>query len=100
MRWLISIESTTETRGSNGETLNSWAEFASARAEVIPLNGKESYLSNQDLAERMVNFRIRYIAGITPKMRILHDGRYFDIHSVTHLFERGRTTEILAREIL
>ena len=100
MRHQVLIESPNETRGANGEVLSStWATFATVKAEVIPMQGRESYLANQPLAENVVQIRTRYISGITPKMRVSYDSRYFDIESVINVEEKNREIKLLTREV-
>jgi len=100
LRHQIVIEQSTEARNSVGEVTASWATFATVRASVEPMQGRESFVASQDLAERTVRFRIRYLAGITPKMRVSYDSRTFDIQSVVNREERNRETHILCREVI
>ena len=41
---------------------------------------------------------MRFLAGITPAMRVACDGRVFDILHVANLEERGRETHLLVKE--
>lgn len=100
LRHSIVIQETTESRGANGEVLNTWGTFAAVRAEVTPMQGREAFLAGQDLSERIVRFKIRHLSGITAKMRISYDSRIFDIESVIYAEERNREVHILTREVL
>jgi len=100
LRHQIVIQQTTESRNAVGEVDDTWSTFATVRASVEPLQGRESFVLSQSLAEMTIRFRIRYLDGVTPKMRISYDSRLFDIESVVHVNERGREMHLLSREVL
>lgn len=78
----ILIEQITETANEYGELIKTWSTFATAWADIRPLVGREYYTSKQIDAEVTTKIRIRYIAGITPKMRVNNSGQLFDIQAV------------------
>lgn len=95
------IEKPIESRGTNGEVLVTWSTFATVKAEVTPLQGKETFLANQELAEHIVRFRIRYLSGVTPKMRVSYDSRIFDIDAPpVNVNELGREMHLVTREVI
>jgi len=89
-----------ETTNNTGEPVETWAEMAGGEvwAAIEPLSGRE-YLAVQqiaaDLSHRVV---IRYLAGVTPKHRVVHGSRTFDILMARNIEERGRFIELLCRE--
>ncbi len=78
----ILIEQVTETANEYGEPIKTWSTFATAWAEIRPLIGREYYTAKQIDAEISAEICIRYIPGITPKMRINNNGQLFNIKSV------------------
>lgn len=97
MRNYITIEESTETN-TTGERTLTWAEYKSCWASVMPLNGTEKFNLQQTMAEVTHRIRTRYLAGVTPKMRITWDSRTFNITSVINLDEGNHWLEILAVE--
>lgn len=65
-----------------GEMLNGWAVYAKAWASVEPLSVKEFIASEAGQSEVSARITIRYRAGITAKMRILHRGQVYNIQGV------------------
>lgn len=100
LRKQVVIETVTPSQGATGEITNAWSTFATVRAELITQTAKESLTSDQILGIQYTIFRIRYLAGITTKMRVLYDSRYFDIESSVNLFERDREINLYCKEIL
>lgn len=95
----IVIESPTETQGTAGEVTTTWATFATRRAEVEALAGRERFLAQQVAASIDYRVRLRRLDGVTPKMRVRQIGRpsgdrLFDIRAVLER-ERGASLELL-----
>jgi len=78
----ILIEQVIETANDYGELIKTWSTFAPAWAEIRPITGREYYAANQINAEITAEIRIRYVAGITPKMRVNNNSQLFDIKTV------------------
>jgi len=78
-----------------GSDVETWALYKEVWAMYIPVTGREPYSSSQLTAETDVNFRIDYIAGISPKThRIKYVGVVYDILSVLEIEGRKQTLEI------
>ena len=99
LRHQIVIQTPTETQNASGSVSTSWGTFATVFADVRPLSSRETFQMDQDVAERTVRFFIRYISGITHKMRISYDSRVFDIRTVINTGARDRSIEIIAVEV-
>lgn len=78
----ITIEHKGVARNSLGEQIESWGPWAKCFAKFEPQSGGESIEASQRTAAQMAKFTIRYRAGVTPEMRIQHDGRPWDILDV------------------
>lgn len=77
----VTIQVSAETKDADGLALDSWQDHATVWAAVEPLRGREYFAAAAVNAESTVRFRIRYRRGITSKMRLVYDGRIFNIKS-------------------
>ena len=81
LRHRISIEQATEIQDSSGSVVKTWAEFANRYSTYEPQSGKESVTEDHKQSTQSVKFRIRYLSDVTTAMRVVYDGRVFDILS-------------------
>lgn len=95
LRHPIVIQTIQETRNGYGEVIPTWVTFASVRASVEPLQGKEYFAANSQQTATTTRFRIRYLAGITASMRISFNGEVYDIESIINPNERNREIHIM-----
>ena len=87
----IVIQKQVQSKGAVfGEPTESWVDFASVWANVYSGSGRELLAARQVSAEVTTQFQIRYIAGISPTMRILYDGLIYDIVSFSEIGRRER----------
>jgi len=87
-----------DSLGSRGQKVVNWQTFATVWARVEPLSGLEQPQGHQmDLS---INHRvtIRYLAGVTPRMRVLFGARKFNIVSVLNSDERNVSMSLLCTE--
>jgi len=98
MRRKIRIEELTETRTSSGAITESWSTYKTVRAEVLPVSGREYFSAQTVNAQNTVKFNTRYMIGITTKMRIIYDGRTFDIQTVINHKERNHAMTLMGVE--
>lgn len=92
LRHLLTIEQVTETRDDFGQAIEAWAEFATVPGSLDPLGGRERFLAAQTHAEATYRSRIRWIEGLTSKMRISHGGK---VYNITHIADDGRRRELV-----
>lgn len=86
----ITIQTPTEVQDDHGQPIPSWATFRTVWAEVKQQPGKESFDADQVVAETNTIFRIRYLTGLTRKMRISYNSDLYDIHSIAEIgFKEG-----------
>lgn len=104
MRHRITFQAFNGTRNAYGEPLESddanWTDFKSCYAAIDPVSGREFYEAQQSQSEVTHKLRTRYLAGITPTLRILCGTRKFKIISVLNWEERGESLLILAKELV
>jgi len=98
LRHQIIIQSAAEAPDASGSPVEAWSTFATVRAAYEPQSGKESFTEDQEQATANTRFRIRYLSGVTAKMRISFDSRVFDIQSVIDVGGRGKQLHIMCAE--
>lgn len=60
-----------------------WALFAgNVPAEFVPLSGREYLQAAATQSEVTARVTIRYMAGVVPTMRLVHDGTAYRIEAV------------------
>ncbi len=94
LRHTVIIQQTTQTRSTSGAITDSWGTFATVRADIKPLSGREYLESNQVNAEEITRFTIRYLKDITTKMRVLWGTRVYDIRSIMNVSESDKLMEL------
>jgi len=100
LRETITIQQPNETQNAYGEIVQAWTTFATSRASVEPLQGREYFASKSVNADITIRFRMRYISGVTAKMRVLYGSMTFDIQSVINVNERDRELVLMCKERL
>lgn len=75
----IVIEQVSEARDAIGGTSETWTTFATVWAEFMYQAGREFFAAKQINAALDEIIRIRYLAGITAKMRVRYGTRIFTI---------------------
>ena len=84
------IQTPTEGVNSIGEPTFTYSAFATRWIALLPLSGAERIASLQNEGTVTHRVRMRYTAGLKPKMRLVSEGRTFEIDLVV---ERGRREE-------
>lgn len=100
LRRRVTIQQPTETRDSTyGEPVPTWSTYRVRWAEVLPVPGSERFVGDREEARQVVRFQLRYLAGVTPKMRISWDGRTFGITSIQNVEERNKMLWLDCEEV-
>lgn len=76
---LITIEQPTTTEDAHGQPIPSWSTYTTAWSDKKEKPGAEYFAAGQEISEQVVVFTIRYYSGITTKMRISYNSKYYDI---------------------
>lgn len=99
MDHLCTVQTPTEGTNSIGEPTFTYSTFAMRWIALLPLSGAERVASLQNEGTVTHRVRMRYTSGLKPKMRLVSDGRTFEIDSVV---ERGRREEheLLVTEVV
>ena len=85
----VRIDRATATRDAHNEETLTWAEHATRWASVKPAPGTERFRSAETAAEAPMRFVFRWEAGLVGVEDLLvHDGRTYEISSVTEIGRR------------
>ena len=99
LRHPVIIQAATDGRTATGSPSRTWNTWAEAFVSVRPLSGQELQ-DAQALEERITHeVRMRWIEGVTAKMRIVLDERTLEIVTAPSKDERRRELVIQAREV-
>lgn len=83
LRHRVTIEQVAESRDSDGGVITTWAALHSkVPAEIVPLSGREFVAAQAAQAGVNARMTIRYVAGITTKMRVVHGSDIYNIEAV------------------
>lgn len=95
----VTIQTRTDVVDAMGGVSSSWAALATVWASVHPITGREFFSANQMMSGATVRIRMRRRSDVTPRMRVVHGSRTYDIQSVSDVESAGVVTEIIAEEI-
>ena len=71
----IIIQTQSEVQDDTGAMTTTWATFATVWAKVSPVHGNEALIAQRVDAVDVYNITIRFMNGITEKMRISYANR-------------------------
>lgn len=81
MRHQVTIQSRSTTQDAAGEQLDTWSTFATRRASLQRTTGREAFAAVQDNGRVPTVFELRWVAGVLPGMRLVHDTQVYNIVS-------------------
>ena len=83
---------------ASGEPNETWADFATVRAAIEPLKGRELQAAQAMQAEVEVKISTWYLSGVEPTMRVVHNSKYYSIVSVINPRLMNRELELMCTE--
>lgn len=83
-----------------GQPLDIWVDVARSWASINPISGKEIFAAETVSSEITHKIKIRYRSGITPDMRIVFNGRIFEIKSIINFQERNIDLQLMCKELV
>ncbi len=98
LRCRVTIEAPVEAQGSDGSIVTTWETFTTAWASIEPIIGREYFTQQREQATVSHKIRMRYVPGITHKMRVVWGTRFFEIESVLNVGERDREFVLMCSE--
>jgi SPP1 family predicted phage head-tail adaptor len=100
LRERITVQAYTETKNSLGEMVPVYDQtFAEVWASVQGVTAREFLLAGQQQTEISHRIRMRYLTGLTQRMRILWRGRTMEIVSILEHANRSEH-ELLCQETI
>lgn len=90
LRNRITIQKQVNHKDELGQLVNEWVDICTIRAEIRDLSGKEYQNSQVEQSLTDCKILIRYRNDITPDMRVLCNGIYYDIKAVLEDVKRTR----------
>lgn len=96
LREVITLQDLTVSRGTSGSEQETYSDWATVRAAVEPISGREFVSLQAAQIEVTTRFLIRYRLGVHPRMRIIWRGAYYRIAEVIEVGAARRDIEILA----
>lgn len=92
LRHKIEVQTPPVGKSPTGDLNTAWTNVCVCNARKEDLSGRELEAAQAIHAEVTVRFRLRYRAGIEPKMRVEFRADHFDIEAV--LDREGRDREL------
>lgn len=96
---VITIQTPTKTKDSEGTPIVTWADFASCNAKVIPAASMERYRNQQNVLTDDRVFKIYYLAGVTSEMQVIYNGLAYEIIAEPRELGRRDALELLGRNV-
>lgn len=100
LRESVTIEKRSTSQDSVGEQVHTWTTFAERRAELMKTPGAEVWSAQQRNARVPTTFRLRYLSGVEPGMRIIWSSKLHDIKSAVDPTGRKEQLIITAEELV
>ena len=99
LRHRITIQQRLSNIDAKGFTTDSWEDVAIVWAAAENLRGREFFAAAAVQAEHTVKFTIQHRSGLDTTMRILFDGKTYNITAVDNMQYRQNYIEIRALEV-
>lgn len=99
LRHRITFQKLTTTTNENGFEVEDWEDYKTVWAAVTNLHGREYFEAAAVQKENTVKFTIRYFKGFDTSMRILFQGRQYNIISIDNIKYKNKYIEIKALEV-
>ena len=102
LRHRVQIQEASETRDAYGGVTTTWTTVGTVYAAIVPMHqvgqGRERLEADRIQSEVTHRITTRFRGDVTPKHRILFEGRVFELERVANVDERDRELSILAIE--
>ncbi len=83
LRHRVTIEQVSESQDADGSVIEIWSAYAVVQASIEPMSGREYFAAQSTQADVTHRISLRYLSGVTPKMRVNYSSRIFDILAIT-----------------
>ena len=90
LRNRITIQQKVNGKDALGQTVDQWVDVCNVRAEIRDMSGREYQSSQAEQSQTDCKILIRHRNDITPDMRVLGNGIYYDITAVLEDVKKTR----------
>lgn len=90
LRNRITIQQKVNGKDALGQTVDQWVDVCKVRAEIRDMSGREYQSSQAEQSQTDCKILIRHRNDITPDMRVLCNGIYYDITVVLEDVKKTR----------
>jgi SPP1 family predicted phage head-tail adaptor len=99
LRFTLTIEEPSTQRDDAGQPLDEWTTFATRRGAIDRKPGAELVAAAARIAKVPTFFRLRYLGGVVPGMRLREGARTYDVKSAVDPDGLKRELVIIADEL-
>lgn len=99
LRHRVVIQSVSEAQNSVGEIIETWGTFATVWARIDPLSGRQLLAANQLDEPVAARMKMRYLSGVTGKMRVVHGNITYNIRGAPMVSADKSEIELLLEEV-
>lgn len=93
----ITLQVRTDTMNAVGQPIPAWADWVvNLPAAYEPARGREYFAAQALTVTEPARFRIRYLTGVVPGMRISYDGKIWDVAAVEEMYGRENEMHLYA----
>lgn len=100
LRHRITFQKIVTAVNPNGFEVRAWENITTVWAKASNIHGREFYAAAAVQAENTVEFTVRYLTGIDTSMRILFNGKQYNITAIDNIKYKNRYVEIKAQEVM
>jgi len=79
---------------------DTWHDYATVWGALEPLRGREYLAAQQEGAEATGKITIRYLPGLKPTMRLIFEGRIYQILTPIDPEEQHTELQLVVKEVL
>lgn len=98
LRERVTVQQATESRNRLGESVLEWSTFAEVWASVQGVSAREYLLAGQQQVDISHSVKMRYLTGLSQKMRLSWRGRTLEIISILERDNRS-IHELICQEV-
>ena len=99
MRYRVTLQKPSEDTDEFANPKDEWVDVSTIWADIVPVSGREYFAAQQNMSETQYKIYIRFLDGITPKMRMMAGNKFYEILTVLGDKQSGLLT-LMVKEIL
>ncbi len=88
LQHVIELQRLTKTKGANHQQVQTWATYATGKAELRQAGISEFLTSYGEGTSNTAAFLIRWLPGVSVSDRILHGGKVWNIVAIAEIGRR------------